>query len=145
MSSNRYPPELRERAVRMLLEQRSEYKSEHAAFKSITPRIGCNPDTLRAWVRQHESNFGASASDSNLTSSERQRLNELEREVRELRRSNDILRQVSSYYDRIVDVMEELMKFTLLTRGNSAYLVDRYSERKESAEELSRRVNQNKI
>lgn len=51
----------------------------------------------------------------------------------------------SSYYDRIVDVMEELMKFTLLTRGNSAYLVDRYSERKESAQELSRRVNQSKI
>lgn len=51
----------------------------------------------------------------------------------------------SSYYDRIVDVMEELLKFTLLTRGNSAYLVDRYSERKESAQELSRRVNQNKI
>ncbi|HCT6445951.1 TPA: arsenical resistance protein ArsH, partial [Enterobacter hormaechei] len=45
----------------------------------------------------------------------------------------------SSYYDRIVDVMEELVKFTLLTRGNSAYLVNRYSERKESAEELSRR------
>ena len=51
----------------------------------------------------------------------------------------------SSYYDRIVDVMEELVKFTLLTRGNSAYLVDRYSERKESAEELSRRVNQSKM
>lgn len=51
----------------------------------------------------------------------------------------------SSYYDRIVDVMEELVKFTLLTRGSSAYLVDRYSERKESAEELSRRVNQSKI
>ncbi|WP_422527172.1 arsenical resistance protein ArsH [Serratia fonticola] len=51
----------------------------------------------------------------------------------------------SSYYDRIVDVMEELVKFTLLTRGNSAYLVDRYSERKESAEELSQRVNQSKI
>ncbi|AJJ21705.1 TPA: arsenical resistance protein ArsH [Yersinia enterocolitica] len=51
----------------------------------------------------------------------------------------------SSYYDRIVDVMEELMKFTLLTRGNAAYLVDRYSERKESAEALSRRVNQSKI
>lgn len=51
----------------------------------------------------------------------------------------------SPYYDRIVDVMEELVKFTLLTRGNSAYLVDRYSERKESAEELSRRVNQSKI
>ena len=51
----------------------------------------------------------------------------------------------SSYYDRIVDVMEELVKFTLLTRGNAAYLVDRYSERKESAEALSRRVNQSKI
>ncbi|WP_341486720.1 arsenical resistance protein ArsH (plasmid) [Salmonella enterica subsp. enterica serovar 4,[5],12:i:-] len=50
----------------------------------------------------------------------------------------------SPYYDRIVDVMEELMKFTLLTRANAAYLVDRYSERKESAEELSRRVNQSK-
>ncbi len=51
----------------------------------------------------------------------------------------------SPYYDRIVDVMEELMKFTLLTRANAAYLVDRYSERKESAEELSRRINQSKI
>lgn len=51
----------------------------------------------------------------------------------------------SAYYDRVVDVMEELMKFTLLTRGASAYLVDRYSERKESAQELSRRVNQKSI
>ncbi len=48
----------------------------------------------------------------------------------------------SAYYDRVVDVMEELFKFTLLTRGSAAYLVDRYSERKESADELSRRVNQ---
>ncbi|VEI20047.1 arsenical resistance protein ArsH [Serratia inhibens] len=51
----------------------------------------------------------------------------------------------SAYYDRIVDVMEELMKFTLLTRGNADYLVDRYSERKESAAELSARVNQRSI
>jgi arsenic resistance protein ArsH len=51
----------------------------------------------------------------------------------------------SAYYDRIVDVMEELVKFTLLTRGRAAYLVDRYSERKETAAELSRRVNQRSI
>nr|WP_279077888.1 IS3 family transposase [Hafnia alvei] len=97
-SANRYPAELRERAVRMLLEQRSEYKSEHAAFNSIAPKIGCNPDTLRCWVRQHERDSNSSASENSLTTSERQRLKELEREVHELRRSNDILRQASAYF-----------------------------------------------
>lgn len=102
--ANRYPPELRERAVRMLLEQRSEYRSEHAAINSIAPKIGCSPDTLRAWLRQHERNNGTG--DGGLTSDERQRLKELEKEVRELRRSNDILRQASAYfakaeYDRL--------------------------------------------
>lgn len=97
-SANRYPAELRERAVRMLLEQRSEYKSEHAAFNSIAPKIGCNPDTLRCWVRQHERDSNSSASENSLTTSERQRLKELEREVLELRRSNDILRQASAYF-----------------------------------------------
>ena len=53
--------------------------------------------------------------------------------------------KASSFYDRVVDVMEELYKFTLLTRGISGYLTDRYSERKESAEELSKRVNQRSI
>ncbi|XFP67776.1 IS3 family transposase (plasmid) [Klebsiella variicola subsp. variicola] len=94
--ANRYPPELRERAVRMLLEQRSEYHSEHAAINSIAPKIGCSPDSLRAWLRQHERNNGAG--DSGLTSDERQRLKELEQEVRELRRSNDILRRASAYF-----------------------------------------------
>lgn len=102
--ANRYPPELRERAVRMLLEQRSEYRSEYAAINSIAPKIGCSPDTLRAWLRQYECNNGAG--DGGLTSDERQRLKELEQEVRELRRSNDILRQASAYfakaeYDRL--------------------------------------------
>ncbi|MMZ57436.1 Transposase [compost metagenome] len=102
--ANRYPPELRERAVRMLLEQRSEYHSEHAAINSIAPKIGCSPDTLRAWLRRHEHNNGAG--DGGLTGDERQRLKELEQEVRELRRSNDILRQASAYfakaeYDRL--------------------------------------------
>lgn len=90
--ANRYPPELRERAVRMLSEQRSEY----AAINSIATKIGCSPDTLRAWVRQHERNNGVD--DGGLTSDERQRLKELEQEVRELRRSNDILRQASAYF-----------------------------------------------
>ncbi|WP_189389289.1 IS3 family transposase [Buttiauxella sp. B2] len=94
--ANRYPPELRERAVRMLLEQRSEYHSEHATINSIAPKIGCSPDTLRAWLRQHERNNGAG--DGGLTGDERQRLKALEQEVRELRRSNDILRQASAYF-----------------------------------------------
>ncbi|EGT5658118.1 IS3 family transposase [Citrobacter braakii] len=106
--ANRYPPELRERAVRMLLEQCSEYHSEHAAINSIAPKIGCSPDTLRAWLRQHERNNGAG--DGGLTSDERQRLKELEQENRELRRSNDILRQASAYfakaeYDRLRKIM----------------------------------------
>ncbi|WP_413469859.1 IS3 family transposase [Serratia quinivorans] len=95
-SANRYPPELRERAVRMLLEQRDEYKSEHAAITSIAPKIGCSPDTLRAWLRQHQRNHGGG--DGGLSSTERERLKELEKEVRELRRSNDILRQASAYF-----------------------------------------------
>jgi transposase len=80
----------------MLLEQRSEYRSEYAAINSIAPKIGCSPDTLRAWLRQHERNNGAG--DCGLTSDERQRLKELGQEVRALRRSNDILRQASAYF-----------------------------------------------
>lgn len=94
--TNRYPPELRERAVRMLQEQRSEYRSEYAAINSITPKIGCSPDTLRTWLRQHERDNGIS--DTGLAPDERQRLKELEKEVRELRRSNNILRQASAYF-----------------------------------------------
>lgn len=102
--ANRYPPEMRERAVRMLQEQRSEYRSEYAAINSIAPKIGCSPDTLRARLRQHEHNNGAG--DGGLTSAECQRLKELEKEVHEQRRSNDILRQASAYfanaeYDRL--------------------------------------------
>ena len=96
MSSKRYSPELRERAVRMLPEHRSEYNSEHDAIRAIAPKIGCHDDTLRVWLRQHQRDGGEG--DGGLTTSERQRLNELEREVRELRRSNDILRQASAYF-----------------------------------------------
>ncbi|EOY0810952.1 IS3 family transposase, partial [Escherichia coli] len=85
-----------QRAVRMVLESQSEYDSQWATICSIAPKIGCTPETLRVWVRQHERDTGGG--DGGLTTAERQRLKELERENRELRRSNDILRQASAYF-----------------------------------------------
>ncbi|EIJ2789768.1 IS3 family transposase, partial [Escherichia coli] len=78
------------------MESQDEYDSQWAAICSIAPKIGCTPETLRVWVRQHERDTGGG--DGGLTSAERQRLKELERENRELRRSNDILRQASAYF-----------------------------------------------
>ncbi|MBW6054614.1 IS3 family transposase [Escherichia coli] len=80
----------------MVLESQDEYDSQWAAICSIAQKIGCTPETLRVWVRQHERDTGGG--DGGLTSAERQRLKELERENRELRRSNDILRQASAYF-----------------------------------------------
>ncbi|NAH06226.1 IS3 family transposase [Escherichia coli] len=94
--NTRFSPEVRQRAVRMVLESQDEYDSQWAAICSIAPKIGCTPETLRAWVRQHERDTGGG--DGGLTTAERQRLKELERENRELRRSNDILRQASAYF-----------------------------------------------
>ncbi|EFK8768721.1 IS3 family transposase, partial [Escherichia coli] len=91
-----FSPEVRQRAIRMVLESQDEYDSQWAAICSIAPKIGCTPETLRVWVRQHERDTGGG--DGGLTSAERQRLKELERENRELRRSNDILRQASAYF-----------------------------------------------
>ncbi|RBX43924.1 IS3 family transposase, partial [Escherichia coli] len=81
---------------RMVLESQGEYDSQWAAICSIAPKIDCTPETLRVWVRQHERDTGGG--DGGLTTAERQRLKELERENRELRRSNDILRQASAYF-----------------------------------------------
>ncbi|EPD9770625.1 IS3 family transposase [Salmonella enterica subsp. enterica serovar Alachua] len=92
----RFSPEVRQRAIRMVLESQGEYDSQWAAICSIAPKIGCTPETLRVWVRQHERDTGGG--DGGLTTAERQRLKELERENRELRRSNDILRQASAYF-----------------------------------------------
>ncbi|WP_413139822.1 IS3 family transposase [Escherichia coli] len=94
--NTRFSPEVRQRAVRMVLESQGEYDSQWAAICSIAPKIGCTPETLRVWVRQHERDTGSG--DGGLTTAERQRLKELERENRELRRSNDILRQASAYF-----------------------------------------------
>ncbi|HFT6317182.1 TPA: IS3 family transposase [Escherichia coli] len=94
--NTRFSPEVRQRAIRMVLESQDEYDSQWAAICSIAPKIGCTPDTLRVWGRQHERDTGGG--DGGLTTAERQRLKELERENRELRRSNDILRQASAYF-----------------------------------------------
>ncbi|MGP3221200.1 transposase, partial [Serratia bockelmannii] len=93
-SVKRYPPELRERAVRMLLEHRDEYVSEQDAIRAISSKIGCHYDTLRAWLRQYKNDVRGGVSpvsteDGGLSTNERQRLKELERENRELRRSSD--------------------------------------------------------
>ncbi|ELX0762614.1 IS3 family transposase [Escherichia coli] len=80
----------------MVLESQGKYHSQWVAICSIAPKIGCTPETLRVWVRQHERDTGGG--DGGLTTAERQRLKELERENRELRRSNDILRQASAYF-----------------------------------------------
>ncbi|QTP68734.1 IS3 family transposase (plasmid) [Escherichia coli] len=94
--NTRFSPEVRQRAIRMVLESQGEYDSQWAAICSIAPKIGCTPETLRVWVRQHERDTGGG--DGGSTTAERQRLKELERENRELRRSNDILRQASAYF-----------------------------------------------
>jgi transposase len=90
-----FPPEVRERAVRMVLDHRGEHASQHAAMRSIAAKIGCSRETLRNWVRQAERNQGLRAGP---TTDERERLRALEREVRELRQANEILRKASAYF-----------------------------------------------
>jgi len=94
-SSVRYSPEVRERAVRMVLEHAGEYDSQWAAIVSIAGKIGCTPETLRKWVRRNEIDTGKRGG---LTSDERARMKDLEREVRELRRANEILRKASAFF-----------------------------------------------
>jgi transposase len=92
---SRYSPEVRERAVRMLLEHQEEHDSQWAAMGSIASKIGCTAETLRKWVRQTERDEGRRPG---LTTDEKKRLKELERENRELRRANEILRLASAYF-----------------------------------------------
>ncbi|KPK34634.1 MAG: transposase [Phycisphaerae bacterium SG8_4] len=93
--TKRYAPEVRERAVRMVLEHQSEYESQWSAIESIAPKIGCTTETLRKWVRQHERDDGKRAG---LTTDERERLKALERENKELRRANEILKTASAFF-----------------------------------------------
>jgi len=93
--SNQYSPEVRERAVRLVREHRSEYDSEWAAMESIAAKIGCTAETLRKWVRRAEQDEGKRAG---LTTDERERLKALERENRELKRANEILKTASAFF-----------------------------------------------
>ncbi len=92
---SKYSPEVRERSVRMVLEHQGDHGSQWGAIGSIAAKIGCTAETLRKWVRQVERDSGQRPG---LTSDEKQRLNDLEREVRELRRANEILRKASAFF-----------------------------------------------
>ncbi len=94
-SQIKYSPEVRDRAMRMVREHRGEYGSEWAAITSIAGKIGCKAETLRIWIRQAERDEGLRPG---ATSGEQARIKELEREVRELRQANEILRKASAYF-----------------------------------------------
>lgn len=90
-----YPAELRERGVRLFRENRADYSSDTAAYKAIASKLGCSPDSLRVWCQQAERDNGQRAG---LTTEEKDRIKELEREVRELRQANEILKKASAYF-----------------------------------------------
>jgi transposase len=98
--SRRYAPEVRERAVRMVLEHQHEYGSQWAAITSIAGKFGPTPETLRSWVRRAEIDEGRRPG---LTTDERAKLRELERENRELRRANEILKSASLFFATELD------------------------------------------
>ncbi len=98
--ATRYPPELRERAMRLVREHRDEHPSEWAAIQSVAGKLGMSPETLRLWLRRDEVDHRQRPG---VTSGERERIRELEREVRELRRANEILKAASAFIARELD------------------------------------------
>src|SRR5579859_6037800 len=98
--ATRYPVELRERAVRMVAEHRKDYPSEWAAISSIADKCGMKPETLRLWLRRSEVDSGQRPG---VTSQQQERIRELERENRELRRANEILKAASAFFARELD------------------------------------------
>jgi transposase len=98
--TTRYSPEVRDRAVRMLVEHRAEYPSEWAAMTAIAAKLGMTPETLRIWVRRTEVDDGKRPG---LTNEEQKKMKELEREVKELRRANEILKDASIFFATELD------------------------------------------
>ena len=96
----RYPSEVRERAVRLVMDHRDQYTSEWAAITSIAAKCGMTPETLRTWVHQVEVDSGGRPG---LTTNEREQLRKLERENRELRRANEILKAAAAFFARELD------------------------------------------
>jgi len=94
-TKKRYSPEVRERAIRLVIEQQEEYPSQWAAICSIADKIGCTPETLRTWYKQSKSSQGKK---SNGVQSDRERLKQLERENKELKRANEILRKAAAFF-----------------------------------------------
>ena len=95
MKTSKFTPELRERAVRMVLEHRADHSSQWATIESIAPKIGCTPQTLLKWIQRAEIDQGTR---DGVTTAERERVTALEREVKELRRANEILKLVSAFF-----------------------------------------------
>jgi transposase len=95
MRASKYSAEVREQAVRLVREHTSEYASQWAAIRSIAEKVGCSGEALRKWVRQAEQDDGHRPG---LSTEERARFKEMERENRELRRANEILRKASAYF-----------------------------------------------
>ena len=93
--SNKFSPEVRERAVRMVREHRGEYPSLWATGELFAPKIGCVPQTLLGWIQRYEVDSGVR---DGVTTAEAQRVKELEREVKELRRANEILKLASAFF-----------------------------------------------
>jgi transposase-like protein len=94
-TTKKYSPEFRERAVRMVFEHQGEHESQWSAIVSIATKIGCTGETLCKWVRQAERDQGKRAG---LTSTERERFKQLERENLELKRANEILRKAAAFF-----------------------------------------------
>jgi transposase-like protein len=94
-SPPKYTAEFRDRGVRLFKDHRADYGSDNAAYRAIAPKLGCSPDSLRVWCHQAERDAGDRAG---LSSEEKVRLKELERENRELRQANEILKKASAYF-----------------------------------------------